>query len=399
MVTSTALGRIASFSSSLMAVLSSEGFVEEANAAMVGLAANGDVVSGRPFTELVHVEDRAAVAERLRRLEPGTSIEFRARLGRPVGAARAELAQFEATRSSEGEIYVVAIPSTSIETTTGETSSNTRGKLADRQLAELDGYLATVELLPQALRLAPVILWASDARGQGTHLDGGALPAVGLDNETDPSTINIFDMFADRPDLLAAFRRTLAGETVEHEATFGSATLEAWFVPSRDGEGEVNGFIGLFVDVTTRVESAAELREKLETIEQQNAMIRALMTPIVHVWEGVLLLPLIGVVDSTRAEEMMVALLGAIARDAPRYVVMDLTGVENVDTNTAELILRLFRAAKLMGSEGILCGIRPAVAQAITGLGLDLGTVRTQRSLQRALEWCIQAEDAHERAL
>jgi rsbT co-antagonist protein RsbR len=139
-----------------------------------------------------------------------------------------------------------------------------------------------------------------------------------------------------------------------------------------------------------------ELREKLELIERQSATIRALATPIIQIWDDVLCLPVIGTVDSARTADMMQSLLSAIVSEEARYAIVDLTGVEVVDTSTADHLIQLFRAAKVLGVEGVLCGIRPAVAQTVVALGLDLGTVRTTRSLRDALRWCIRSMRAQD---
>ena len=86
----------------------------------------------------------------------------------------------------------------------------------------------------------------------------------------------------------------------------------------------------------------------------------------------------------------MQGLLESIVREQARYAIVDLTGVEVVDTSTADHLIQLFRAARVLGVEGILCGIRPAVAQTVVALGLELGSVRTMRSLRDALKWCIR---------
>ena len=163
-------------------------------------------------------------------------------------------------------------------------------------------------------------------------------------------------------------------------------------MPLRAPDGSVQGVMGLGIDASERVKSEHELREKLQLIERQSAMlIRALATPIIQVWDEVLCLPVIGTVDSARTADMMQGLLDAIVREQARYAIVDLTGVEIVDTSTADHLIQLFRAAKVLGVDGILCGIRPAVAQTIVALGLELGSVRTMRSLRDALKWCIRA--------
>ncbi|HEY5147902.1 MAG TPA: STAS domain-containing protein [Polyangiaceae bacterium] len=116
-----------------------------------------------------------------------------------------------------------------------------------------------------------------------------------------------------------------------------------------------------------------------------------LTTPIIEVWDEVLCLPVIGTVDGARTAEMMQGLLESIVRQQARYAIVDLTGVRVVDTSTADHLIQLFQAARVLGVEGVLCGIRPAVAQTIVGLGLDLGAVKTMRTLRDALKWCIRA--------
>jgi rsbT co-antagonist protein RsbR len=165
-------------------------------------------------------------------------------------------------------------------------------------------------------------------------------------------------------------------------------------MPLRHKDGDVYGMMALSIDCSERVRNEKELREKLELIERQSATIRALATPIIQVWDEVLCLPVIGTVDSARTADMMQSLLEAIVREQARYAIVDLTGVEVVDTSTADHLIQLFRAAKVLGVDGILCGIRPAVAQTVVALGLELGSVRTMRSLRDALKWCIRVRSA-----
>jgi rsbT co-antagonist protein RsbR len=168
--------------------------------------------------------------------------------------------------------------------------------------------------------------------------------------------------------------------------------LESWLLPIRQPDGSISGVIGFCMDATERVTSERDVREKLELIGRQSATIRALATPIIQIWDEVLCLPVIGTVDSARTADMMQGLLESIVREQARYAIVDLTGVEVVDTSTADHLIRLFRAAKVLGVDGILCGIRPAVAQTVVALGLDLASVRTMRSLRDALVWCIRTK-------
>jgi len=133
-----------------------------------------------------------------------------------------------------------------------------------------------------------------------------------------------------------------------------------------------------------------ELRDKLSLIERQQHELRALATPIIQVWDGVLTLPMIGVLDSARTAEVMDTLLEAIVRTGSRFAILDLTGVELVDTKTASYLLDLVAAIRLLGAEGIVAGIRSTVAQTIVSLGLDLVNITTLGNLRAALQYCIR---------
>jgi rsbT co-antagonist protein RsbR len=141
----------------------------------------------------------------------------------------------------------------------------------------------------------------------------------------------------------------------------------------------------------------ATLREKLEIIERQQDAIRTLSTPIVEVWEGVLTMPVLGAVDSYRAQQMMEVLLNAVMRTRCRYTIIDLTGVDSVDRGTADYILKLVHAVKLLGSQGIVVGIRPEVAQTMASLGVDLTSILTLANLREALVLCMRSQRGNSR--
>lgn len=142
-------------------------------------------------------------------------------------------------------------------------------------------------------------------------------------------------------------------------------------------------------EVEERAETEKQLREKLSLIARQEEAIRELATPIIEVWEGVITLPLIGVVDSQRAADMMTRLLEAIVQKRARYTILDLTGVEVIDTSTAEHLLRLVLAAELLGARCVITGIRPMIAQTMVSIGIDLSKLVTLASLRDGLLRCI----------
>lgn len=143
-------------------------------------------------------------------------------------------------------------------------------------------------------------------------------------------------------------------------------------------------------EVEERAETEQRLLEKLSLIARQEDAIRALATPIIEVWDGVLTLPLIGVVDGQRAADTMGRLLETIIQKKARHTIIDLTGVEFIDTDTAEHLLRLVLAAELLGARCIITGIRPAIAQTMVSIGIDLSKIMTLASLRDGLVYCIE---------
>lgn len=128
-----------------------------------------------------------------------------------------------------------------------------------------------------------------------------------------------------------------------------------------------------------------ELEEKLSMIERQQTAIRELSTPVIEIWQGVLCLPIVGIMDSTRSAEMQDALLRAVTEKKARCTIIDITGIEVMDTGTADHFVRMAKAVRLLGAKCFLTGISPAIAQTIVHMGIDLAGVSTFRSLRDAL--------------
>jgi rsbT co-antagonist protein RsbR len=128
-----------------------------------------------------------------------------------------------------------------------------------------------------------------------------------------------------------------------------------------------------------------DLEGQIATIENQRVAIRELSTPIIEIWEGVLCAPIVGVLDSARASEMTGALLTSVVTSKARLAVIDITGIEAMDTQATDHFLRMARAVKLLGSDCALSGIHPNVARTIVHMGIDLAGVASYRTLREAL--------------
>ena len=131
------------------------------------------------------------------------------------------------------------------------------------------------------------------------------------------------------------------------------------------------------------IETFQKSREEIIARQQQEML--ELSTPVTQIWDGILAVPLIGTLDSARTQVVMENLLTAIVQNEAVVAIIDITGVPTVDTLVAQHLLRTVSAARLMGAECIISGIRPQIAQTIVHLGVDLGDIATKATLADAL--------------
>ena len=129
---------------------------------------------------------------------------------------------------------------------------------------------------------------------------------------------------------------------------------------------------------------------KRRVAESGKAMLE-MSTPVTSIWDGVLLLPLVGIVDSQRTQDIMEKVLSRIAESQARVFVMDISGVVTVDTGVANNFIRITQATRLMGCESIISGISPNVARTLVELGANVGEVRTTATLRDALQLALGA--------
>lgn len=140
-----------------------------------------------------------------------------------------------------------------------------------------------------------------------------------------------------------------------------------------------------------RDQAEKDLKEKLNTIQKQQEAINELSTPVIKVWDNLLVLPIIGTLDSQRTQSMMEALLQEITITGCKYAILDITGVAVVDTMVANHLIKTITAAGLMGAVCILSGISPTIAQTIVHLGIDLTGIKTKGNMMEAVKYVIRA--------
>src|SRR6266536_6540769 len=142
--------------------------------------------------------------------------------------------------------------------------------------------------------------------------------------------------------------------------------------------------LGLFT-----FETYVHAREEL--IAEQAEQLLELSTPVVKLWEGIVAVPLVGTLDSARAQVVMEKLLQTLVDTESAYAIIDITGVPAVDTQVAQHILKTVVAARLMGAECVIFGIRPQIAQTIVALGIEFGDIATKANLADALVHVLRA--------
>jgi PAS domain S-box-containing protein len=147
----------------------------------------------------------------------------------------------------------------------------------------------------------------------------------------------------------------------------------------RDKTGALVGYAKLTRDLTER-------KQAEERIQQQSKEIMDLSTPVMQVWEGVVAAPLIGSLDSARTQQFMERLLERIVETNSPVALVDIMGVPTVDTKTAQHLIETISAVRLLGAQVVLTGVRPAIAQTLVHLGIDLSDIVTRSSLSAGLK-------------
>ena len=153
--------------------------------------------------------------------------------------------------------------------------------------------------------------------------------------------------------------------------------------PIRDETGELTGFVKVIRDLTAR-------RDQEVRLQRQRDEILELSTPVLQVWDKVLVLPIIGMLDEPRTARLTSDLLRELAANQAEVVILDISGVPAVDTFVTEHLLKTVQAVALMGTASILSGVRAEVAQAMAELGVDLGQLQSRTTLSDALQLALQ---------
>ena len=179
---------------------------------------------------------------------------------------------------------------------------------------------------------------------------------------------------------------------MNHAINLFSGTLRD---PNMDADDYAAGLIALqkisTMDTALVVDTYARINN--EAAMTQSKAIMEMSTPVTQIWEGILLLPLVGLIDSKRAQDIMDASLDKIAETQARIFILDISGVGVVDTAVANYLIKVTKATRLMGCLSTISGVSPAIAQTITELGIDVGNVRTTANMRDALSLALKEQD------
>jgi rsbT co-antagonist protein RsbR len=191
--------------------------------------------------------------------------------------------------------------------------------------------------------------------------------------------------------------RANAGSTPAASASFVFSLKQPMFdILRRHFADGALGLAGVAWSVSTLVDRLGlytlDVHQKTRDriVDRQQRELLELSTPVINLWHGIIALPLIGTVDSARAQVVMESVLDKIVASGAHTAIIDITGVPTVDTLVAQHLLKTISAARLMGADCILSGIRPQIAQTIVHLGIELDTVVTKASLADALAHAIE---------
>lgn len=202
----------------------------------------------------------------------------------------------------------------------------------------------------------------------------------------------------DRPRSIASYQRMLQGDVDQYVIEKHYMHKDGRAVPVqvtvsiiRDTQEQAQYAIGIVEDISQRQEAEAErIRLQEEIIHMQAETLRELSTPLIPLADKIIIMPLIGTIDSARAQHILETLLAGVATYHATFALIDITGVRVVDPQVADTLVRAAQAVKLLGAQVILTGIRPEMSQTLVQLGVDLRTIVTRSTLQAGVAFALR---------
>jgi rsbT co-antagonist protein RsbR len=359
--------------SHLFAICAANGIFREMNPAWERtLGYSTEELCSRPFIELVHPEDRESTARAFAGIVERNEFDGLINRYQRKGGDYATISWKSVVRVGE-LYYAVAQDITASE-----------AALAAQRAAH-----ARMEYL---LNASGVVLFSIDREKIRTsYISENVRDCFGYEPE---EFINDGMLWRgkihpdDRPDVLAALEELRRGISVSREYRFmhkdGSYRWTQGDIRIlRGADGSVTELIGTWQDISAR-------KNAERTIQEQASALRALSTPLIPVSDEILVMPLVGVMDAQRADQVMITLLSGITASRARWAILDITGIAGMDALAADALVRASNAARLLGVRVVLTGIRPDVAQTLIALDVDMKGILTFGTLQAGIQHAMR---------
>lgn len=260
----------------------------------------------------------------------------------------------------------------------------------------LEGTQQQAMLYQSVLDSVPSVIYSTDLEGKILLVNQAFAGWLGQDpsaivgkHQSDLFPADLVAYWQSQTDQVIQTRTPLALEE-QSETEQGVQVFFSQRSPIFDAQGNIYAIAGMATDITElrRAEREREMLQ-VQVIEAQQAALRELSTPLIPIAEDVVVMPLIGSMDSSRAEQVLDTLLEGVSQYQASSAILDITGLPVVDTQVASVLLQAARAVRLLGAEVILTGIGPEVAQTLVSIGADLSTITTPGTLQSGITYAL----------
>lgn len=255
--------------------------------------------------------------------------------------------------------------------------------------------------LMEILENTPDVIGMADAQGQVVYMNKAGRRLRGLSSDAELTGMQIADfhpawaakIIYDEAIPTADRRGYWSGDVAMVNARGEEIPVSQVLLAHHDADGNLVYITGIMRDISERQKAERALREREiqeQVIEAQRAALRELSTPLLPISSDVVVMPIIGTVDSARAQQIMDTLLEGVGEHHASLAILDITGVKVMDTQVAGALLHAAHAVRLLGAQVVLSGIRPEIAQTLVHIGVDMRDIVTRGTLQQAIAFALE---------
>jgi rsbT co-antagonist protein RsbR len=271
--------------------------------------------------------------------------------------------------------------------------------LLDRQYQPFN----SLEFYKAIFKTAPhmVVVYKVEGNGQFTVAEFNDILRQQFRIEDDTYGKEVAEIFSpeDKVGIRAGLQDCFEKRTVTRGESYAVLPVgERWsqytYTPLIDQNGDVTHIVSMLEDITQYKLRERDQQQQELVIQQQANLLEELSTPLLSISDTTLIMPLIGAIDSKRAQQIIDTLLSGISQNQAQQVILDITGISVVDTSTAAMIIQMAQAVRLLGARIILTGIRPEIAQTIVSLNIDFVDIITLSTLQSGIAYVFKEKQA-----